>query len=137
MKIHMTLRCFSLNTDMKYKIRKLDGRYSYREFFKYTIVFNRGMNHHNRGVEWFNTTKLWFEQSYGTSAEIRDWKTVRDWYHRMAPVNALFQDQQYTVPEFVNYAWSWTNGYDDLRIYVRGEQELAFFKLANSVDLKS
>ena len=115
MKIHMTQPCFSLNTDMKYKIRKLDGRYSYREFFKYTIVFNRGMNHHNRGVEWFNTTKLWFERSYGTSAEIRDWKTVRDWYHR-------------------NYAWSWTNGYDDLRIYVRGEQELAFFKLAHSVD---
>lgn len=119
---------------MKYKIRKLDGRYSYREFFKYTIVFDRKMQHNNRSVEWFNSTKLWFERTYGASAEIRDWKTVRDWYHRMAPINALFPEKDETVPEFVNYAWSWTNGYDDLRIYVRGEKELSFFKLAHSVD---
>jgi hypothetical protein len=49
-------------------------------------------------------------------------------------VNALFQiqDQEDSIPEFVNYAWSWTNGYEDLRIYIRGEKELGFFKLAFS-----
>jgi len=33
------------------------------------------------------------------------------------------------LPSHCNPHWSWTNGYDDLRIYVRGAAELNFFQL--------
>jgi len=34
----------------------------------------------------------------------------------------------------VNFYWSWTNCYDDLRVYIKSEKELGFFKLSNPVD---
>jgi hypothetical protein len=34
------------------------------------------------------------------------------------------------LPDDCNPNWSWTNGYDDLRIYVKDDPELAFFQLA-------
>jgi hypothetical protein len=33
------------------------------------------------------------------------------------------------TPAYCNPHWSWTNGYDDLRIYVSSSTELVFFKL--------
>jgi hypothetical protein len=85
-------------------------------------------DHH--GILWFNDVKQWFENSYGTSAEIRDWDAMRK-YHLRFGVHI-----ETPIPKHVNFSWSWTNGYDDLRIYVKGDKELSFFKLANSVDSK-
>lgn len=124
--------CFSLNTNMKYKIRKLDGRYSYREYFKYCIVFpNVQLSY--RYVEHFNNALQWFAQTYGPSTEIRMWKDILDHRNRFGAV--LLNEEP--LPEYVNFNWSWTNGYDDLRIYIKSEKELGFFKLANPVDSRS
>jgi hypothetical protein len=38
------------------------------------------------------------------------------------------------LPNSCNPYWSWTNGYDDLRLYVKSDQELSFFQLANPID---
>ena len=109
---------------MKYKIRKLDGRYSYREYFKYCIVFQPGMLY-DRGVEHFNNTIQWFTQTYGPSTEIRMWKDILDHRNRFGSV--LLDEEP--LPEYVNFNWSWTNGYEDLRIYVKSGKELSIFKL--------
>lgn len=117
---------------MNYKIRKLDGRYSYREYFKYCIVFQPGMLY-TRGVEHFNNTIQWFTQTYGPSTEIRMWKEILDHRNRFGAI--LLDDEP--LPEYVNFNWSWTNGYDDLRIYIKSEKEISFFKLAKPVDSRS
>ena len=33
------------------------------------------------------------------------------------------------VPAFINPLWSWTNGSNNLRLYMKSEKELSFFKL--------
>ena len=108
---------------MNYKIRKLDGRYSYREYFKYCIVFQNSMLY-NKHVEHFNDTIQWFTQTYGASTEIRMWKDILDHHKRFG---SIFD--QSPLPGYINFNWSWTNGYDDLRIYVKSEKELNFFKI--------
>jgi hypothetical protein len=35
-----------------------------------------------------------------------------------------------------NPHWSWSNSYQDLRIYVATEKELTFFQLAHPIDQK-
>ena len=127
MKIHTTQPCFSLNTSMKYKIRKLDGRYSYREYFKYCLVFpNIQLSY--RYVEHFNNALQWFAQTYGPSTEIRMWKDILDHRNRFGAV--LLNEEP--LPKYVNFNWSWSNGYDDLRIYIKSEKELSFFKMSRS-----
>jgi hypothetical protein len=46
----------------------------------------------------------------------------------------LQKRQQFNVPDsdapaFVNRQWSWTNGTNNLRVYLKSEKELSFFKL--------
>jgi hypothetical protein len=38
------------------------------------------------------------------------------------------------TPTHCNPHWSWTNGYDDLRIYVATDAEMAFFTLKYAQD---
>ena len=116
---------------MKYKIRKLDGRYSYREYFKYCIVFYPRMSPEHKGILWFNDVKLWFKNTYGYSAEIKEWNAMLKYHHKFS---SFVEDSK--LAQHVNFNWSWTNGYEDLRIYVKSDKELTFFKLANPVDSK-
>ena len=110
---------------MKYKIRKLDGRYSYRDWFKYCLIFSPTMYSNDKGVLWFNDTKVWFENIYGSSAEIKEWHAMLKYHH-------TFENfvEGSTLAPHVNFHWSYTNGYNDLRIYIKSEKELGFFKLS-------
>jgi hypothetical protein len=114
---------------MQYKIRKLDGRYTHREYFAYTIVFSPRMSPDNKGMLWFNDVKRWFERTYGSSSEIREWREMLRYHHAFGS----YLDNA-GLPEHVNFNWSYTNGYDDLLIYVKSNKELTMFKLAHSVD---
>ena len=116
-----------LNKLYEYKIKKLDGRYSYTEYFKYYIAF-ANIQLSFRHVEYFNDTMQWFNKTYGPSTEIRMWKEILD--HRKRFGASLLLEEE-PLPEYVNFNWSWSNGYDDLRIYVKNEKILSFFKLAN------
>lgn len=116
---------------MKYDIVKLDGRFSYRDKFAYCIKFSNAMSR-DRGPLCFNDALRWFNQIYGWSAEIRDYIKMLRWVdtsqllnRNIGPVSTSLLD----APDHCNPHWSWTNGYDDLRIYVRSEEELAFFQL--------
>ena len=114
---------------MQYKIRKLDGRYTHREYFEYCVVFYPQMAPNNKGVLWFNNVLQWFTRTYGHSCEIRDWRSMLRYHHNFA---SYLDDT--VLPDHVNFNWSWTNGYDDLRIYVKSAKELTLFTLAHSVD---
>ena len=117
---------------MKYRIRRLDGRYSYKEFFQYCIIFNNVMAPKYKDIESFNNCLQWFTKTYGPSTEIRQWRNIHRYYYTMG---ISFLDDT-IIPAYVNRNWSWTNGYEDLRIYVKSNKELGFFKLANPVDSK-
>lgn len=110
---------------MKYKIQKLDGRYSHREYFKYYVVFRKTSSFDCDHIINFNNTIQWFTKTYGSSTEIRMWKEILRYHNRFG---AMLDSQP--LPNYVNFNWSWTNGYEDLRIYVKGDKELALFKLA-------
>jgi len=126
---------------MKYEILKLDGRFTYRDLFGYCIKFSNRMAV-DHGPLQFNDALKWFLATYGWSAEIRDYAKMQKWTQQatqwlgnrqIQTASGILED----TPDHCNPYWSWTNGYDDLRIYVRSDAELAFFQLAHPVDQKS
>lgn len=123
---------------MKYTIQKLDGRYSYNNDFEYYIGFSDRMSN-GLGPLQFTRAQKWFADTYGWSAEIRIWKDIQKWYSKSVPMMAVkggwarpagFPAPDDLPPE-CNQLWSWSNSYDDLRIYVHSDKELAYFQLAH------
>ena len=115
---------------MKYEIQKLDKRFSYHNLFKYVIKFSNTMARDN-GPLHFNTTLEWFYRTYGWSAEIRQLANMRTWVLGWNTVNRFKAPTGAELPAACNPHWSWTNGYEDLRIYIASDKELAYFKLAH------
>ena len=122
---------------MKYTVTRLDGRFSYRKWFEYYIGFSSAMTN-RQGLLHYNDTLKWFFETYGWSAEIRQYARILQWTSNTY-INTLLNQQQATGilmqrSEHCNPHWSWTNHYRDLRIYVAKEKQLAFFQLAHPVD---
>jgi len=118
---------------MKYEIVKLDGRFTYRDLFGYCIKFSNRMAI-DQGPLQFNDALEWFRNTYGWSAEIRDYSKMHKWTVqntqwmgslRRAQASGILEK----TPAHCNPYWSWTNGYDDLRIYTKSQQELTLFQL--------
>ena len=122
---------------MKYTIQKLDGRFSYNQDFKYYIGFSKRMSH-GHGPLQFTQVQKWFVDTYGWSAEIVQWTDIRSWYSKSVPMMAVkggwVKPNTEDLPVECNPIWSWSNSYEDLRIYVKSDAELAFFQLAHQVD---
>ena len=106
---------------MKFKIKKLDGRYAYNNYFEYCVEFPRK----TFGPVEFHTVMAWMIETYGYSAEVRDFMYIRDMLLRRQQFNVPESD----TPDFVNQQWSWTNGSNNLRLYFATDKELSFFKL--------
>ena len=115
---------------MKYEIVKLDGRYTHRDLFQYCIKFGQRMGI-NRGPLCFTQAQRWFFETYGWSAEIRQYDDIVRWFKTN---NRWINPTPMDLPPECNPHWSWTNGYDDLRIYVATDAELTFFQLKFSQD---
>ena len=116
---------------MKYKIVKLDGRWSYRKHFEYAIIFSNRMTSW-KGPQHFSRAQRYFFDTYGWSAEIRQWADMKSYYSN--PYMYSGPNPPPEMPACVNPNWSWTNGYEDLRIYVKSPQELTLFQLKYPVD---
>jgi hypothetical protein len=116
---------------MKYKIVRLDGRWSYRQHFEYAIIFSNRMTNW-KGPQNFSVAQQYFFDTYGWSAEIRLWSDIQKHYSN--PYMYVGANPLPEMPGAVNPYWSWTNGYDDLRIYVKSPQELTLFQLKYPVD---
>jgi hypothetical protein len=116
---------------MKYKIVKLDGRWSYRKHFEYAVIFSGRMSN-SQGPMQFAEAQKYFFDTYGWSAEIRQWADIREYHQNVW--NYIKPTPPGIMPDCVNPYWSWTNGYEDLRIYVKSQQELTLFRLKYPVD---
>ena len=118
---------------MKYKLQKLDGRWSFKDEFEYCLIFSKSIARDN-GLLQFGEVQHWFFETYGWSAEIRQWKEMHRWWamqQLIANTHGYLREER---PVGYNKYWSWTNGYDDLRIYVATKQELTLFALKYPVD---
>jgi len=124
---------------MKYTVQKMDGRFSYRKWFDYCIGFTNIMSD-RQGPLYFNQALKWFTNSYGWSAEIRQYANMKQWTDIHRHLQKLpIGTQKLDIVEYsdiCNSKWSWTNGSSDLRIYVATDAELSFFCLAHPVDQK-
>ena len=129
---------------MKYTIQRLDKRYSHAELFQYYIGFRPRMGS-DRGPECFNETLQWFIKTYGWSAEIKQYADIKSFGTSFNSVARAMQrkfnghpllgvQNPQPIPSFCNELWSWSNNYDDLRVYVATDRELTFFQLAYPID---
>jgi hypothetical protein len=128
---------------MKYTIQRLNKRYSYSDLFQYYIGFGTTMSN-NQGPLNFDRCLQWFVQTYGWSAEIRQYSEILRWVNinqtmnrqmiRKFGNNPLGIPPAPDLPNSCNPYWSWCNGYNDLRVYVATDQELTFFQLAHPLD---
>jgi hypothetical protein len=99
----------------------------------------------NQGPLNFDRCLQWFVQTYGWSAEIRQYSEISRW----VSINQTMNRQMIRkfgnnhpigippapdLPDSCNPYWSWTNGYNDLCIYIKSDSELVFFQLANPID---
>ena len=106
---------------MKYSIKQLDGRYTHRAFFEYCAEFSRNQ----LGPLDFHNAMAWMIETYGYSAEVRDFMWIRSMLQKRQQFNVPDSD----VPAFINPLWSWSNGGPELRLYFATDKELSFFKL--------
>lgn len=76
----------------------------------------------------------WFTEKYGTSSEVRQWHEMREWkvIARRANWPPLSDNISTDIDKYVNPYWSWSNGTEDLRIYICNAKELSFFHLSFS-----
>ena len=125
---------------MKYDIHRLDKRFTYKTWFEYLIAYPERMTN-SQGPLNFTRTQKWFTETYGWSAEVRQYADIYN-YHTTAlkysgiKAGGIFTGQSLEIPPECNPHWSWTNGFNtrDLRIYVGSSAELAFFQLKFPLD---
>lgn len=120
---------------MKYYIRRTDGRHSHNDLFGFYIGFSKNL-HSNFGPACFNYCVKWFIETYSYSAEVGHYKEIKQYFNTMTQlgISPTGKYANSVSDELCNPKWSWTIGYNDLRIYVAGDKELAFFQLAHPVD---
>ena len=115
---------------MKYRIQSLDRRFSYNDRFEILISFDPIANS-ERSILEFNRALQWMIQTWGWSAEVKQYFYL---VNNQKLWGLLGVNNQ--LPEICNPNWTWSNGFDDMRIYLKTQQELAFFQIAHPVDQK-
>ena len=108
---------------MKYKIIKLDRRYTHRDNYSHLIEFYKGR--FGTGVLDYDRACRWFAANFGWSQEVEVQVEMRvnRQHHPLA-----YADQDY------NDSWCYCSKYDTYRIYVKSAKELEWFLLANPND---
>lgn len=109
---------------MKYKITKLDGRYSHREHYEYLIEFSKS-NQIGTGVLDFDRARRWFNQKFGWSQDVEQQDAMI--------ANQRTHKETY-LPDDINFTWAYCAKYNDYRIYVATDKELNWFVLSHPKD---
>lgn len=118
---------------MKYKIHRLDRRYSYSSMFDYYIGFSDSMIN-GQGPLNFTRAQKWFHDTYGRSAEVKLYAKIKYWIKTQSFVAGSNSVANIDLIPECNQYWSWCSNTDDLRIYVATDKELAFFQLTHPLD---
>lgn len=110
-----------------YRIIKLDRRYRYHDWFEYAISWP-GRMVFSHGPLQFAQAQQWFFDTYGWSAEIRQYEDIRAY---IDDANRFLRPAL-PMPAVINPHWSWTNGINnECRVYLATEKELTFFMMSH------
>lgn len=108
---------------MKYKVVKLDQRYSHHGDFAYMLEFSKG-HWIGTGVLSFDRVRKWFTTNYGWGQDVE----VR---------SELLRSKRHHAEEFepddINSVWAFSAKYNDYRIYIDNDQTLSWFLLCHPV----
>jgi hypothetical protein len=105
---------------MRYKITKMDGRYSHYGY-TYLLEFSRSVQH-GTGVLDFDRARRWFNTTFGWSQDVETRAKLFE--------NRQYNKEAYT-PDDINAVWAYAVKYGDYRIYIKDDQTLAWFVLAH------
>ena len=103
---------------MKYQVTDMDRRFSHSASFNYMLRFSKP-TWQGTGVLDFDRARRWMNRTWGWSQEV-------DYRSAIKRSNTVLQDGD------INLHWAYSAVYKDYRIYLKGDQELAFFQLAHS-----
>jgi len=84
----------------------------------------------------FCQTTDWFTEKYGPSCEVRQWFEMKEWQEAYSKIISATKASNMTpevindAKKYVNPHWSWSNGTEDLRVYICSDKELTFFNLS-------
>lgn len=115
---------------MRYIISKLDGRNPDHNNFDWKIEFSKiprwevrlaHQHEYGTGALEFDRCRRWFNATYGWSQDV----VTR------AKIDTCCKPEDVAVGE-VNPHWAYSIIYKDYRIYVAGDKEIAWFRLAHS-----
>jgi hypothetical protein len=105
---------------MKYKITKMDGRYS-RYGYKYIIEFSK-VNQVGTGVLDFDRCRRWFNEQFGWSQDV---ETRSQLMQNKRNNRDAYEDND------INPVWAYCVKYGDYRIYVDDDKTLSWFVLTH------
>ena len=97
---------------MIHKVKKLDKRYNGGDRFRYMIDVNSSRpgdgTYGNRidRIQEYVEIRIWAWQTWGESCEISSYTTLGK-----------------------EYVWSWDSDHNNMRFYMKGDKELAWFQL--------
>ena len=120
---------------MKFTLHYTDKRHRYHAWFGAYISFSKYMGIDAGPLSFCQTTD-WFTEKYGPSCEVRQWFEMKEWQEAYSKIISATKASNMT-PEIINDAkkyvnphWSWSNGTEDLRVYICSDKELTFFNLS-------
>jgi hypothetical protein len=103
---------------MMYNIVQLDRRHSHHASFNYMLRFGKP-SWEGTGVLDFDRARRWMNRTYGWSQDVETRIAIRR-------SNVVLQEDA-----DINLHWAYSTVYKDYRIYLKGNEELAFFQLAH------
>lgn len=100
---------------MSYTITKTDRRHTGNHVMKYIIEVNlpRGFNKSRERINQFKEYRVWMWETFGPSCELDNITLIGDKLGEPSSVER----------------WAWRTDFEHLRLYIRGDEELAWFKL--------
>lgn len=108
---------------MRYQITRLDHRFSHKGSFDYVIEFSKS-TWLGTGVLDFDRARRWMNQTWGWSQDVETRSALkRRWTDS---TNVAVQEED------INWHWAYSVQYNDYRIYLKGDKELAWFQLAHA-----
>lgn len=108
---------------MKYKITKMDGRYSHYGY-KYLVEFSRNTSQ-GTGVLDFDRSRRWFNTNFGWSQDVET---------RASMIKNQNNFSEAYLSNDINPVWAYCVKYGDYRIYIDNDQTLSWFVLAHPND---
>lgn len=103
---------------MKYKITKMNGRYT-KYGYKYLLEFSK-VNYVGTGVLDFDRARRWFNEQFGWSQDVETRQKMKE--------NRQHHPDKYQSNDF-NPVWAYCVKYGDYRIYINDDKTLSWFVL--------